>query len=100
MSANLIWENVVAYSLQIGLLVGLAAFVPTLLRLKMPQVKLAYWQILLAACLILPAVRPWKRAMLTLSTPVFTNITDTPALPPMPATTLSTGQIALLLWGA
>ena len=58
MSTHLIWDNLVAYSLQIGLLVGLAAFVPTLLRLKMPHAKLAYWHILLAACLLLPAVRP------------------------------------------
>ena len=34
MSTHLIWDNLVAYSLQIGLLVGLAAFVPPLLRLK------------------------------------------------------------------
>jgi len=33
MSVNLLWANLVAYSLQIGLLVGLAGFVPAALRL-------------------------------------------------------------------
>jgi TonB family protein len=61
MSVNLIWANLVAYSLQIGLLVGLAAFVPAVLRLRLPGAKLVYWHILLAACLLLPLLRPWKQ---------------------------------------
>ena len=61
MSANLIWANLVAYSLQIGLLVGLAAFVPAALRLRLPGARLVYWHVLLAACLLLPMVRPWKQ---------------------------------------
>ena len=36
MSPQLIWDNLVAYSMQIGLLVGLAAFVPAVLRLRLP----------------------------------------------------------------
>ena len=36
MNLQLIWDNLVAYSMQIGLLVGLAAFVPTALRLRLP----------------------------------------------------------------
>ena len=48
--------------------------------------KLAYWHILLAACLLLPAVRPWKQEVLTVSRPVLSNITDLPPMPPMPAT--------------
>ncbi len=74
MNLQLIWDNLVAYSLQIGLLVGLAAFVPAALRLRLPAVRLAYWQILLAACLLLPAVRPWKQVVLTLTTYVPTQI--------------------------
>ncbi len=59
MSVNLMWANLVAYSLQIGLLVGLAAFVPAALRLRLPGTRLVYWHVLLAACLLLPLVRPW-----------------------------------------
>jgi len=54
----------VAYSLQIGLLVAVAAVIPNLLRLRQPGVKLAYWQVLLAICLLLP-LQPWKQAAAT-----------------------------------
>ena len=66
MNYPLIWDNLVAYSMQIGLLVGLAAFVPSVLRLRLPAGRLAYWHMLLGACLLLPAVRPWKQAVITL----------------------------------
>src|SRR5665811_1632182 len=75
MNLQLVWDNLVAYSMQIGLLVGLAAFVPAALRLRLPASRLAYWHILLAACLLLPAVRPWKQAVVTLSAYVPTAIT-------------------------
>ena len=61
MSESLIWRNLGTYCLQVGLLIGLAAFVPTVLRLRLPRAKLAYWHILLAACLILPLVHPWQQ---------------------------------------
>ncbi len=61
MSESLIWRNLATYCLQVGLLIGLAAFVPALLRLRMPRAKLAYWHILLAACLVLPLVHPWQQ---------------------------------------
>ena len=67
MNYPLIWDNLVAYSMQIGLLVGLAAFVPAALRLRLPGGRLAYWHMLLGACLVLPALRPWKQAVITLS---------------------------------
>jgi TonB family protein len=64
MNSTSLFENLVAYSLQIGLLVGLAAFVPALVRLRQPGGRLIYWQILLAACLLLP-LQPWKQVMVT-----------------------------------
>ena len=100
MNLQLIWDNLVAYSLQIGLLVGLAAFIPTALRLRLPAVKLAYWQILLAACLLLPAVRPWKRVVLTLTTYVPTQIAAPVTRQPPVAPGLSPAEIALFLLGA
>ncbi len=54
MSTGILWDNVVAYSLQVGLLVGLAAFLPAVLGIKIPRVRLFYWHTLLAACLLLP----------------------------------------------
>jgi TonB family protein len=100
MSPHLIWDNLVAYSMQIGLLVGLAAFVPTLLRLKLPHAKLAYWHLLLAACLLLPAVRPWKQEVRTVRTPVLNDITDLGPAQPMPATPLPKTEIGLMILAA
>ncbi|MEO8591725.1 MAG: M56 family metallopeptidase [Candidatus Solibacter sp.] len=83
MNSSMIWDNLVAYSLQIGLLVGLAAFVPAVLRLRLPAGRLAYWHALLGACLLLPALRPWKQNVITLSgyvppTPPPAILTHTP----------------------
>jgi hypothetical protein len=61
MSAAQVWSNVLAYSLQIGLLVGLGALAPAILRVKMPRARLLYWQVLLVACLALPWVRSSRR---------------------------------------
>ena len=99
MNLQLIWDNLVAYSMQIGLLVGLAAFIPTALRLRLPASRLAYWHILLAACLLLPAVRPWKQAVITLSVFVPTPITAHVPSRPAAAPALSPTEIALILLG-
>ena len=100
MNLPLVWDNLVAYSMQIGLLVGLAAFVPAALRLRLPASRLAYWHVLLAACLLLPAVRPWKQAALTL--PAYVPVAVTAHVPPRPesAPTLPPTEIALILLAA
>ena len=100
MNLQLVWDNLVAYSMQIGLLVGLAAFLPAALRLRLPASRLAYWHFLLAACLLLPAVRPWKQAVLTLTAYVPPAITA--PVPPLPAPqpTLPPAEIALIIVGA
>jgi len=99
MNLGLIWNNVVAYSLQIGLLVGLAAFVPALTRMRTPRARLLYWHLLLAACLLLPAVRPWKREIAGGSVQVTTTVLTT-----LPAETTHRGlpvtEIALILLAA
>jgi TonB family protein len=97
MNTQLVWDNLVAYSMQIGLLVGLAAFIPAALGLRLPSSRLAYWHILLAACLLLPAVGPWKQAALTLS--AYVPVAITPRVPPRPdpALALSPAEVALIL---
>jgi TonB family protein len=74
MNWRLVFDNLVAYSLQIGMLVGLAAVIPTVLRLRQPGAKLVYWQILLAACLLLP-LQPWKQAISAGTVAVTTTMT-------------------------
>jgi TonB family protein len=102
MNAILTWNNLVAYSLQIGLLIGVASFVPALLRLRLPKARLAYWHVLLAACLVLPQTRPWKQAIVTVTTPAVAPMTPvTPTAPaPMPKTHWSPGEIGLLVLAA
>lgn len=101
MSSAWLLENLVAYSLQIGMVVGMAAFVPAALRLKMPGARLAYWQILLAACLLLPAVRPWRQQILAATVEVTSTITAVrPASTPAPRRMPSPNEVALGLLAA
>ena len=65
MSLAQIWNNIVAYSLQIGLLVALGVLAPPLLKLRTPRAKLLFLQVLLVACLLLPFVQPWRREVVT-----------------------------------
>ena len=100
MSAGLLWDNVVAYSLQIGLLVGLAALAPAALRLRMPRARLLYWHLLLAACLLLPLMRPMRQTVLNDKIVVTTTITAMAPAAPSPRIHLSSAQAALALLAA
>jgi len=61
MSASWWLGNLAAYSVQMALIIAVGGFAAAALRLKQPRVMLAYWQALLAACLLLPLVEPWQR---------------------------------------
>src|SRR5580704_8434038 len=78
------FDNLVAYSLQIGMLVGVAAMIPSVLRLRQPGAKLIYWQILLAACLLLP-LQPWKQVAAGGTVQVTTVITSVQTVPSAPS---------------
>lgn len=104
MNTGLILNNVALYSLQIGLLIGLAAFVPPALRLRLPGARLAYWHVLLAACLLLPVVGPRKQEVLLPG--VLSSVSATAAPMPAPAPAAPPAQpfaqseIVLALLGA
>jgi len=102
MSTVQVWGNLVAYSLQVGLLVALAAFVPAVVGLRIPRARLAYLHLLLAACLLLPAVRPWRRDIAAGEVRMTTTILAVgqptePARAPLPMTEIAIG---ILLLGA
>ena len=99
MSTALAWDNLVAYSLQIGLLVGLAAFIPTALRLKQPHARLFYWYLLLATCLALPLIRPWKQEVVNASVQFTTTVVAVAPSVPAPRT-IPRSELALLLLAA
>jgi len=61
MSASWWLGNLVAYSVQVALVVLAGGLAAAALRLKQPRVMLAYWQALLVACLLLPLLEPWQR---------------------------------------
>jgi TonB family protein len=82
MSTALVWSNILAYSLQVGLLVAGAAFVPALVRMRAAGARLLYWQLLLAACLALPWVRPWHRDVVAANVTITTVVTSAAAATP------------------
>jgi TonB family protein len=103
MNANLLLNDVAVYSLQIGLLVGLAGFVPAALRLRAPGVKLAYWHFLLAACLLLPVARPWKQGVVDISAGAAlpaVAMTTAPAAPTPAPARFSQAEMLLALLAA
>jgi TonB family protein len=100
MSTGLVWNNIIAYSLQVGVLVALAAFVPAALGLRVPRARLAYLHILLGACLLLPLVRPWRQEVATGEIRMTTTILAVgqpaePARAPLPLTEIALGIVAL-----
>ena len=70
MSFELVWSNLASYCLQIGVLIGVAAFIPSLLRLVVPHAKLAFWHILLVTALVLPVFAPWRQESITAGAPI------------------------------
>jgi TonB family protein len=107
-NATLVWNNAVTYFLQMGLLVGLAALAPPLLRLRLPGAKLAFWRLLLAACLLLPLVQPWRQhvvaASVEISTktlavqPVQDHTRRLPSGPELALALLGAGALARFAW--
>ena len=73
------------------------------MRLRLPKARLAYWHLLLAACLVLPQTRPWKQAIITVTTPaaVVTPVAPVVAVRmPRTQTHWAPGEIGLLLLAA
>jgi TonB family protein len=98
-------NNIVAWSVQIAVLVGLAALLPSLVRMKMPDARLAFWQSVLVACLALPVMRPWRTATAAGLITITSRVTGTSAAPnsfhlsgAIWATALLAGILARLAW--
>src|SRR5438270_4696079 len=100
MTAKFIWDNLVAYSLQIGLLVAVAAFVPAILRLRVPGAKLVYWHFLLAACLLLPVLGPRTQESAGADVQISSTVAVLTPAQPGGRPGMPKSQIALLLLAA
>lgn len=108
MNLSLWLENSALYSLQVLALISVAGALAALFRLQSPRVMLAYWQAVLAACLLLPLVQPRQREVIAYvaSVPEFSGHFDGAAAPapkPFPvyeavAAVLAAGFAARLAW--
>jgi TonB family protein len=54
--------NLAAWSAQAAGMVAAGSMAVWAFQLRAPRIRLVYWQALLAICLLLPAVEPWRRA--------------------------------------
>ncbi len=63
MNAGYWLGNLAAWSAQMAAVVAAAGMAAWLFGLRAPRIRLAYWQVLLGICLLLPAVEPWRRAL-------------------------------------
>ncbi len=97
MTSGLLWNNLIAYSVQIGLLVGVAAVAPAALRLRSPGARLAYWHFLLLACLMLPLVRPWRQQVIADSVSVTTRVVSVAPVQSSSGRAIPRTEIALAL---
>ncbi len=62
MSSDAILTNVLSYSLQLACLVAAGALFARVFPGREPHVRLAFWQALLVAVVVLPAAQPWRVA--------------------------------------
>jgi TonB family protein len=60
MIAPLWLQNLFGYCLQVALLAAAGILLPRALRLRAPRVLYRYWQAVLAVCLFLPLLQPWR----------------------------------------
>ncbi len=100
MSAAWWLGNLAAYSVQVALVVAVGGLTAALLRLRQPRVMLAYWQALLAACLLLPLLEPWQQMGLAPTGGVATAVSRKAAAVDSLASSLPLQAWVLLVLGA
>lgn len=65
MTTSLLLGDLLTWCLQIALVTVCAATLPPVVRLKMPAARLAFWQLTLAAFLLLPLLCPWQNEVVS-----------------------------------
>jgi TonB family protein len=86
MSHSIWMDNLIAYSLQIAILAAAGTLLAYIFRLRLPRISLAYWQILLLACLLLPALQTWNHPSIYQG--------GTPGMETYTVSTISTATVA------
>lgn len=62
MNPPLWFYDVAVYSIQLVAMIAAGGVMAAATRLRLPRARLAYWRLLLAAGLLLPALEPWRIA--------------------------------------
>src|ERR1700681_2586414 len=106
---SLMFDNLLAWSAQVSILVMAAAAAGYALR--PPRARLYFWQAILAVALLLPAIVPWKQPVVVALAPSATvTLTSHSVAVPVPASTgwgveqlldlLAVGAALRMLWMA
>jgi TonB family protein len=102
-----VWiRDVIAVSVQLAVIITAGAALAAALRLRTPKVMLLYWQVLLAACIVLPLCQPRQEAQppaavterppLHAEAPQFVAVNET--LPFVPRRPMTPELSTLILW--
>lgn len=84
MTADLALNNLLSYFVQVLVLVAAGAVIPWLARVRHPRSQLVYYQALLAVCLLLPAVQPWRQEIIVVKRAAATRPAVTGGVPLAP----------------
>jgi len=106
---NLYWSNLLAWCVQIAIVIAACASLPWLFRLRVSRARLWYWHIVLLICLALPLLQPWVKpapstSNVTVTTGQFRLATAPPperiviAWPMVALAVLTSGIGLRLLW--
>jgi TonB family protein len=63
-------ENLLSWAAQVLVVASLGAILPIVFRIRHPQWHLAYCQLVLASCLVLPLVQPWRHPLIAVGADV------------------------------
>src|SRR5690349_4039666 len=82
---TLLLQNLAVYCLQLTVLIAIGGLLPLACRLQNVRARLAWWQALLGACLLLPLVQPWKQSIIRASIALSTRTASGVPIPDVPA---------------
>src|SRR5689334_22328712 len=67
----LLQQNLAPWMAQVVMLAAVGSLLPVLFRIHHPRTHLVYCHLLLAACLLLPILQPWRQAKAGTPVPTF-----------------------------
>jgi TonB family protein len=98
MNAQVISNDLLVYAAQIAVVGGAATLIVRLAQLRAPGARLLFWHSTIAACLLLPVLRPWKTEVAQGAITVTTAVVSTHPLKAAPTWNLP--SFAAILLGA